>query len=158
MGKTVRDSNSSFHHSSSHLDWSERSLRRRQNPQPSTPSTPSSSRTNQSASTSVSPSSSPHRVTLFDLCSSDGNGLDWRTIKVFIFYHCPPVRNVYMGIFASAQVLMNGTTVIHCEPDGSRGVGVLLRLERSHGTLTWNRTPWNGKLFNPNYKKKTFNF
>lgn len=44
------------------------------------------------------------------------------------------------------KVLMNGTTVIHCEPDGSRGVAVLLRLERSHGTLTWNRTPWNGSL------------
>jgi hypothetical protein len=62
-----------------------------------------------------------HRVTLFDL-SCNGAGLDLRTIKV----------------------LTNGTTVIHCEADGSRGVPVLLRLERSHGTLTWSRTPWNG--------------
>ena len=45
-----------------------------------------------------------------------------------------------------SQVLRNGTTVIHCEADGSRGVPVLLRLERSHGTLTWSRTPWNGNL------------
>ena len=62
-------------------------------------------------------------MTLFDLCSSDG-GLDLRTVKV----------------------LRNGTTVIHCEADGSRGVPVLLRLERSHGTLTWSRTPWNGNV------------
>lgn len=64
-----------------------------------------------------------HQVQLFDLCG-DGGGLDWRTIKI----------------------LRNGTTVIHCEPDGSRGVPVLLRLEKSHGTLTWSRTPWNGNL------------
>lgn len=62
-----------------------------------------------------------HRVTLFDLCCNGPGGLDMRTVKV----------------------LTNGTTVIHCEADGSRGVPVLLRLERSHGTLTWNRTPWN---------------
>ena len=36
--------------------------------------------------------------------------------------------------------------MIHCESDGSRGVPVLLRLEKSHGTLTWSRTPWNGNL------------
>lgn len=64
--------------------------------------------------------SSSHEVQLFDLT----DGLDWRTIKI----------------------LRNGTTVIHCEPDGSRGVPVLLRLEKSHGTLTWSRTPWNGGL------------
>ncbi|KAI9566032.1 hypothetical protein GHT06_009831 [Daphnia sinensis] len=63
-----------------------------------------------------------HRVTLFDLCGNGAGGLDLRTVKV----------------------LTNGTTVIHCEADGSRGVPVLLRLERSHGTLTWSRTPWNG--------------
>jgi len=27
-------------------------------------------------------------------------------------------------------------------------VPVLLRLERSHGTLTWSRTPWNGNVSN----------
>ena len=48
----------------------------------------------------------------------------------------------------SIQVLWNGTTVIHCEADGSRGVPVLLRLEKSNGTLTWSRTPWNGSLNN----------
>lgn len=39
-------------------DWSERSLQQKQQP-----------------------NTGDHRVTLFDLCSSDG-GLDWRTIKV----------------------------------------------------------------------------
>ena len=44
--------------------------------------------------------------------------------------------------------MRNGTTVIHCEADGSRGVPVLLRLEKSNGTLTWSRTPWNGNINN----------
>ena len=65
---------SSFHRNDNQLDWSERSLRRRQQ-QTSTPSL------SQTTSSSI-PVRSPHRVTLFDLCSTDGNGLDWRTIKV----------------------------------------------------------------------------